>query len=66
MDKNELKKTMLKLKMSPNRLADLLGISAQAVLLWMRGDRAVSPPAAKIIKVIGDDPSLIARFEDLN
>lgn len=50
------------LKQSQAQLADIIGVSTGAVVLWEKGERKVPKPVSKLLKVIGTYPSLVGQI----
>lgn len=49
-------------QMSEKDFADFLGVTWQAVRLWETGQRSISEPVARIIKLFKKHPQLMKEF----
>jgi transcriptional regulator with XRE-family HTH domain len=58
MNAGELRKLRKKLGWSQAQLAREVGVAANSVARWERGEMAISEPAARLIQRIADDPKV--------
>lgn len=58
----ELMVFMHKHGISANELAEILGVSGQAVSLWLSGKRDVSLTTSRLIRMLDKYPHLIREF----
>ena len=50
------------LRMNQSQLADVIGMSVAAIILWEKGDRRIPKPVIKLVKMIHRYPSLIGEI----
>ena len=48
--------------LSDKELSEVLGVTLQAVRLWVRGDRSISVTVSRVIAMFEKYPQLIADF----
>ena len=58
----ELQTWMLKEGISEHELKDLMGVTIQAVRLWLDGRRALSVTTSRLIRLFQKYPQLIREF----
>ena len=62
MSSDELEIFLEKHDMSNKHLADLIGISEQAVMMWVSGDRRIPAPMSRLIRYFNSKPSRMSEF----
>jgi len=64
MSKKELEGFMAIHGLSVITLAELLGVTRQAIYLWMGSKKGVTPTASKVIRFLANNPKLIKEFNE--
>lgn len=59
MQPDEIRAARGRLKLSQQALANLLGVTSQAVYYWESGGRVIGEPSARLLKLYLDKPELI-------
>jgi len=59
----ELMEFMDKNGLSKNELADILGITYQAISLWLNGKRDISLTVTRIVRIMQKYPQIIREFK---
>lgn len=62
MTRADLVRWMSDQKMSVSDLAELLGITNQAVLYWVSGQRNIPEPIGRILVFLGQRPDMMREF----
>lgn len=48
---------------SKHEMADILGVTVQAINLWVKGDRAINTTVSRVIRIFKKYPKLIREFK---
>ena len=59
----ELNEFMNKNGLSRNELADILGVTYQAISLWLNGKRDISLTISRLVRIMQKYPQLIREFK---
>ncbi len=62
MNNEQLKIFMVKYKMSPKTLAELIGLTPMAVEHWLIGRRSIAKPYGRLIRLFDKKPELMKEF----
>lgn len=62
MSSDELKSFMVNNGISEKELCEILGVTIQAVKLWLDGERSISVMMTRVIRLMQKHPSLIREF----
>lgn len=60
----ELNEFMNKNGLSRNELADILGVTYQAISLWLNGKRDISLTISRLVRIMQKYPQLIREFKE--
>ena len=63
MTKDQLTAFLLKHQMSYEVLADLLGLTNQAVYHWLQGTRSIAKPYGRLLRLFDKHPDLMKEFK---
>lgn len=58
----EFKHFMSRHKLTPQQMADLVGVSYMAVHQWLTGRRSIAKPIGRILRLLDKHPELIGEF----
>src|SRR5215472_4987210 len=61
MSGDELKTLRRKVGMTQAQVAELIGVTSNAVALWERGERAISEPVARLVRYLVVDRTCSAK-----
>ena len=62
MGKKDLKEWMQNHDMDTERLADMLGLTKQAVLYWLSGHREIPEPIGRLLNFFDNYPNMKEKF----
>lgn len=62
MTREDLKVWMQTHGMSTDELADMLGLTNQAVIYWIQGKRKIPEPIGRLLVFLGQRPQMMREF----
>ena len=62
MSREDLREWMRTHDMSADDLAEMLGLTTQAVLYWVQGKRKIPEPIGRLLVFLGQRPQMMREF----
>ena len=62
MSREDLREWMRTHNMSADELAEMLGLTTQAVLYWTQGKRKIPEPIGRLLVFLGQRPQMFREF----
>ena len=62
MSREDLREWMRTHNMSADELAEMLGLTTQAVLYWTQGKRKIPEPIGRLLEFLGQRPQMFREF----
>ena len=62
MSREDLREWMRTHDMSADELAEMLGLTTQAVLYWVQGKRKIPEPIGRLLVFLGQRPQMFREF----